>query len=135
MIQSFFFLCVIKYFLFERNYYEKNIFLGSNLPKIPIFKSSQLSQFLSNQAKILHGNVVWGAQVFMFFEIFRKIYIWGEIGEKLIYCGGHLEISKDHNSISFCFINIIFCINVPNNDIKFFCSLCYHIFCVWKNLL
>ena len=71
----------------------------------------------------------------MFFEIFRNIYSLGEMGGKLIYCGGHLEISKDHNSVSFYCINIIFCINEPNNHTMFFCSLCYQIFCVWKKLL
>ena len=71
----------------------------------------------------------------MFFEIFRNIYSLGEMGGKLIYCGGHLEISKDHNSVYFYCINIIFCINKPNNDRNIFCSLCYLTFCVWKKWL
>ena len=101
MIQSFFVLCVIKYFVFERRYYEKIYFWGRIYRKyLLIFKSTQLYQFLSSRAQILHGIVVWGAKVFMFFEIFRKDYRFGEIGEKLIFVVaildfvGHLGFSN-----------------------------------------
>ena len=55
---------------------------------------------LTNRVQILYGNVVWGALVFMFFEIFRKHYSFGEIGEKFIFAaaildfGGHLGFSN-----------------------------------------
>ena len=100
MIQSFFCSLCYQIFCVWKTLLWKNIFLGSNLPKILIFKSSHLYQFLSSGALILHGNVVWGAKVFMFFEVFRKDYRFGEIGEKLIFVVaildfvGHLGFSN-----------------------------------------
>ena len=100
MIESFFCsLCYQTFYVWKKLLW-KNIFWGSNLPKILIFKSSKLSQFLFNWAQILYGNVLWDVLVFMFFEIFRKNYSLGDIGKKLIFAaaildfGGHLGFSN-----------------------------------------
>ena len=65
-------LCHIKYFCFKEVIIEKKLFLGSNLMKILIFESLQLSHFFYSIWFKFAWQLVWCAVAFLFLEIFRK---------------------------------------------------------------
>ena len=87
MKQSFSVLCIIKSFLYERSYYEKITFSGQ------IYEDGKFSNGPNslNFYQIVLKRVFWGALVFLFFEIFRKIDSLGEMGGKLNFVAAILD--------------------------------------------